>query len=251
MATVTPEQTRACYDAARDVLNGKMRRVDAMRHIAKTTGMKENPAGITIDTLRHLLQNQVYKLPLGTAQTRDVLTWIATDFGVDAARSCAQTVLDHVAATEGPPLRNGPQHSVRAAARDFLAGLPQPTLAAHLAAETIALAQSLARSPADRAARLAAADPTPRTATVTTTVFLRNPDVVATVLLRAAGTCEACATPAPFLRRSDNSPYLEVHHRIPLAENGPDTVANAIALCPNCHRHAHHGPALPAPDHPL
>ncbi len=40
---------------------------------------------------------------------------------------------------------------------------------------------------------------------------------------------------------SDKTPYLEVHHRIPLAKKGEDTVANAIALCPNCHRKSHYG----------
>jgi len=27
----------------------------------------------------------------------------------------------------------------------------------------------------------------------------------------------------------------------PLAEGGPDTADNAVACCPNCHRHLHHG----------
>ncbi|HXU34436.1 MAG TPA: HNH endonuclease [Thermoanaerobaculia bacterium] len=34
---------------------------------------------------------------------------------------------------------------------------------------------------------------------------------------------------------------MEVHHRIRLAYGGEDTVENAVALCPNCHREAHHG----------
>lgn len=71
--------------------------------------------------------------------------------------------------------------------------------------------------------------------------FIRNPHVVAEVLYRANGICESCKQPAPFARRTDSSPYLEVHHRIPLAENGDDIVENAIALCPNCHRKAHFG----------
>jgi 5-methylcytosine-specific restriction protein A len=71
--------------------------------------------------------------------------------------------------------------------------------------------------------------------------FVRNTDVVAEVLLRANGICEACRTPAPFIRRKDKSPYLEVHHRKPLADGGEDTVANAVAVCPNCHRQAHYG----------
>jgi 5-methylcytosine-specific restriction protein A len=34
---------------------------------------------------------------------------------------------------------------------------------------------------------------------------------------------------------------LEVHHKKQLSEGGEDTVENAIALCPNCHREAHYG----------
>ncbi|MEC5166165.1 putative HNH restriction endonuclease [Flavobacterium sp. PL11] len=44
-----------------------------------------------------------------------------------------------------------------------------------------------------------------------------------------------------FLRDNGNTPYLEVHHKKPLAEDGDDTIENAFALCPNCHRHAHYG----------
>jgi len=74
-----------------------------------------------------------------------------------------------------------------------------------------------------------------------TRVYLRNSDVVIEVLSRADGSCEECKKPAPFARKADGTPYLEVHHRIPLTKRGEDTVENAIALCPNCHRKAHHG----------
>jgi len=70
--------------------------------------------------------------------------------------------------------------------------------------------------------------------------FIRCPEVVVWVLQCANGTCELCTTPAPF-ERPNGTPYLEVHHVKPLAEGGPDTVDNAIALCPNCHRKAHYG----------
>jgi 5-methylcytosine-specific restriction protein A len=39
----------------------------------------------------------------------------------------------------------------------------------------------------------------------------------------------------------DGTPYLEVHHVKWLALGGSDTVSNAVALCPNCHRLMHHG----------
>jgi 5-methylcytosine-specific restriction protein A len=92
-----------------------------------------------------------------------------------------------------------------------------------------------------RLARLATASKKPARIQVVSTAFIRNPDVVAEVLFRAKGTCESCEKPAPFAKRSDSSPYLEVHHRIPLSADGDDSVDNAIALCPNCHRKYHFG----------
>jgi 5-methylcytosine-specific restriction protein A len=93
--------------------------------------------------------------------------------------------------------------------------------------------------------RLASAAKEPPLRFVTTIVFLRNPDVVAEVLTRANGICEECGDQAPFFRKTDHSPYLEVHHRVQLANGGEDTVQNAIALCPNCHRKKHHGEMEP------
>jgi len=71
--------------------------------------------------------------------------------------------------------------------------------------------------------------------------FKRNADVIVQVLDRANGFCERCECKAPFIRARDNTPYLEVHHKVLLSENGKDTVENAIALCPNCHRELHFG----------
>lgn len=104
-----------------------------------------------------------------------------------------------------------------------------------------ALAKSLADDPGARAERLRAASPRPGRRLVSQVEFVRNPDVVAEVLARARGRCGRCHNPAPFERASDGSPYLEVHHVLPLARGGDDSVENAIALCPNCHRHMHYG----------
>jgi 5-methylcytosine-specific restriction protein A len=81
----------------------------------------------------------------------------------------------------------------------------------------------------------------PERVEVVTVVFKRNPNVVVEVLNRANGFCERCRKEAPFLRAKDNSPYLEVHHHVPLCEGGNDIIENTIALCPNCHREAHYG----------
>jgi len=91
-----------------------------------------------------------------------------------------------------------------------------------------------------RAERLQKAKRYPEQYVTAQLAFRRNPDVVAEVLERAKGECEKCRKPAPFIRRSDGSPYLEVHHKHALADGGEDTVVNALAICPNCHREAHH-----------
>ena len=100
--------------------------------------------------------------------------------------------------------------------------------------------QSL-RDPAARKSRLQTSPPIPKVSYSYQIVFQRNPDVVAEVLDRANGACECCCAPAPFNRASDGTPYLEVHHVKFLANGGEDTVENAEALCPNCHRKKHHG----------
>ena len=75
---------------------------------------------------------------------------------------------------------------------------------------------------------------------VTTRVYKRSPYVVAEVLSRANGKCQSCKSDAPFLK-VDGTPFLEVHHIEWLSNGGEDSVENAIALCPNCHRQAHYG----------
>ncbi|WP_083854439.1 HNH endonuclease [Teichococcus cervicalis] len=77
---------------------------------------------------------------------------------------------------------------------------------------------------------------------VQTTVFERDPDIVAEALFQARGHCQSCKQPAPFRRFADGRPYLEVHHIVPLSEGGPDSLDNVTALCPNCHRDMHFGP---------
>jgi 5-methylcytosine-specific restriction endonuclease McrA len=96
-------------------------------------------------------------------------------------------------------------------------------------------------SASDRQLILQKSSKYPRKMEVSTTVFIRNQYVIAEVLERAKGICEQCQSEAPFLRASDNTPYLEVHHKKRLADGGEDTVKNAVALCPNCHRQSHYG----------
>ena len=64
--------------------------------------------------------------------------------------------------------------------------------------------------------------------------------VKAWVLEQADGVCECCRAKAPF-QDTNGLPFLEVHHVRKLADGGSDTIGNAVALCPNCHREMHYG----------
>lgn len=55
---------------------------------------------------------------------------------------------------------------------------------------------------------------------------------------RAKGICDLCGKVAPF-KDKNGKPYLESHHVVTLAENGPDAIYNTVAICPNCHRKIH------------
>lgn len=104
--------------------------------------------------------------------------------------------------------------------------------------EAVESAAKLSSSTRERI--LATESKTPVLIEVTTRVYKRSPYVVAEVLLRANGKCQSCKRDAPFLKE-DGTPFLEVHHFEWLSKGGEDSVENAIALCPNCHRQAHYG----------
>ena len=71
-----------------------------------------------------------------------------------------------------------------------------------------------------------------------TQTYARNPYISEYTKRRANGICELCKNPAPFSDKHD-IPYLESHHILWLSKNGPDTINNTVALCPNCHKRMH------------
>jgi 5-methylcytosine-specific restriction protein A len=83
----------------------------------------------------------------------------------------------------------------------------------------------------------------PKTVDRTISDYDRDPKVKAWVLQQADGKCECCSAtvPALFIMAESKQPYLEVHHVVPLANDGPDTPANTVAICPSCHRELHFG----------
>ena len=79
---------------------------------------------------------------------------------------------------------------------------------------------------------------TPKLTKTSTYQYSRDEYVRLYALRRAGDNCQLCLQKAPF-SRSDGSPYLEVHHIVPLSQGGSDSIDNVCALCPNCHRKMH------------
>jgi len=75
---------------------------------------------------------------------------------------------------------------------------------------------------------------------VKTVAYNRDPNIAAWLLKNSEGKCESCGNTSPF-KKSDGLFYLEIHHLKRLADGGSDTLNNAIAVCPNCHREFHYG----------
>lgn len=138
------------------------------------------------------------------------------------------------------PYANGDASQPEANDNDFSSGTKDEIVLEDRNADSYKEVQAAMRMPTHELTAMLAKSPRKPT-TQEISVYNRSPYVKAVVLLRAEGRCEGCKKPAPFNRKSDNTPYLEVHHIIQLANDGEDTVENAIALCPNCHRKAHYG----------
>lgn len=78
----------------------------------------------------------------------------------------------------------------------------------------------------------------PATKDVTATQYYRDKYISGYVKHLAKGHCQLCGGIAPFLDK-DGEPYLECHHIKWLSEGGEDSIENAVALCPNCHKKMH------------
>ncbi|WP_244472365.1 HNH endonuclease [Methylobacterium sp. Leaf108] len=93
-----------------------------------------------------------------------------------------------------------------------------------------------------RARALEAARSTPQASgkAARRSLYRRSVAVRRYVLARAAGVCESCGKPAPFVT-AQGEPYLEPHHTRRLSDGGPDDPRFVGGVCPDCHREIHHG----------
>lgn len=221
MARITPSLYKLAYKLGRRVYAGNMDRQQAEADLERA-GMNRTSASFSIGNLRQMLNGAAYHRAMSEGQTRYFLTAIHQDDGhpgLSKAIAAFEAHLPYLRTSNGngmPGLTALLQEfqqlaNLPASDEDCLDDLPHPPSGVVQPGQQIR----------------------------TSTRYKRDPLVRAFVCQRAKGKCEFCGN-LGFLMR-DGQRYLETHHIIRLASQGPDTVGNVIALCANDHREAHFG----------
>ncbi|MDJ0641642.1 MAG: HNH endonuclease signature motif containing protein [Erythrobacter sp.] len=236
MAKITAEQVRVVYRYANLWLQGSLTNREARDAAVSGSGISSGSAANLILIVRGLREGKRFTRTLSHAAAETLLELISSDFGEDGISNAVRALDQHIEYYEN--LDQGNRPGLKAIADRWRPRMTFDCYLEKLEKEVVAMA-SLPAS--ERRKRLPKAGNKPKSRRVSTKIYERNAAVIAEALAKADGVCERCKAKAPFLRAKDGTPYLEVHHKVPLAEGGEDTLGNAEALCPNCHRLRHFG----------
>lgn len=238
------QQQEIALRVARDVHNGKTKASVGRRLLSTEAKIPDGSAKIVIEVYQKMCEGSLFKRHL----SRVDMTYFLQSFGGDGNAEALSRALDalrlHIRWREAARVSQRGNREILAEQEARLAGLLAEgvTSIAEVNREFQAkVALALVDNGDTRRSRLAQAPRLPRKVAKLVYVYERSADVVAEVLAQSMGVCNRCERPAPFNRKSDGTPYLEVHHKILLSAGGEDTVENAEALCANCHRHRHYG----------
>jgi 5-methylcytosine-specific restriction protein A len=232
VAEISEEQVSAAYTVGREWLTASITRTEAVNLLATEHGLNRVSAGDLLQVLKAMVAGERFTRSISAPAAAIFLKRLNRDHGSDLTLNAVAALDQHIAYYE--EIRPVTLHKLRAVTDEW-------RTAANPAQFEFEVSKMLEAPAAERKGKLPPAGTKPKVSYAQVKVFQRSPAVVAEVLLRAQGNCETCKQPAPFARASDGQPYLEVHHVVKLADGGEDTVANAIAVCPNCHRRHHFG----------
>lgn len=237
---ITKDQYSAAFSVAIDFYHGRLTLKTGSDHLNKVHKLNLASARDYMYDFRCMMNGEVFHRAMSADAIDYFLSEIQSQFGLDALKNAVKATELHITYYEA--LDRGKLYKLRGVVEKYKKKFDAVTNYSDLERRfQKQVSDSLNITSEARLQRLHSASTKPKQIQVTTTVYIRNPDVVAQVLLKANGICEACLQPAPFIKKSDGLPYLEVHHKKRLADGGEDSVKNAIALCPNCHRKFHYG----------
>ncbi len=242
MQKILLDEIALCFRLGADVVRGNITLSDAAL-LAASNGMNPGSARGYIKIVRDMTEGVTYKRTLNEMAADYYLSNIGEEFGASYYKNALSSLRKHIDYYESNGKRNVvaqkrilAKHSARLTYQ--LNGLPE----ADVERETLQgkIAKSASDTSEARRARLESATGIAEPFFVVATAYRRNHDVIAERLSLAGDICGLCYDKAPF-DRENGTPFLEVHHIIPLSEGGKDTVENTAALCPNCHREVHFG----------
>lgn len=230
----------AAYQKAKQVFNKELTQTAAAKQLFQNHGINENSAKIMLAVYKKLISGRGFKRALSAPDTRYFLERILAENGSNSLIKPLAALWKHIEYYEQK--NDVSLNAMREVALKFSSFSETINSIENIERQfQNEILDSLNSNAEERKHRLEKARKIPKVRVISIAVYERNPDVVAEVLLRANGCCENCKSAAPFNRRKDNTPYLEVHHKKRLADGGEDTIENAIGLCPNCHRKMHFG----------
>lgn len=241
------EQQAEALRLAQQVESGELTKALAARRLSEIFGVSLGSAAIVIGIFLDIFDGRVFKRTLSAEDLDYAMGAIASQEDAAGLEKALSALRMHIEYRESDGINPVKSRAILAKYASLLKHVTAESSVVPVYLPDIELmfqdevGNARMSSQQERRMRLARANKLPLKIPRLVYIYERNPDVVVEVLFRAGGFCEGCKVLAPFLRKANGTPYLEVHHVVPLAEGGEETVENAIALCPNCHRKSHYG----------
>ena len=237
---ITQTQIEAIYEVAVKIFADQLALKTGVKLLQEQYQWNPNSARYYIKGHSLMMQGELFERTMNAPATDYFLSRIAKDLGPLALEKAVSAVRKHIEYYEG--IRPVTLQALSLVAAKYEISVPKPiSLAEEEESFRAEVKLAFGATAEQRQAQLNTSPKLSEKVARLIETFKRSPYVVAEVLHRAAGVCGSCLKAAPFKRKKDGAPYLEVHHRKLLSHGGEDTVANAIALCPNCHRELHYG----------
>ena len=237
---ITNTQIEAIYEVAVKIFTDQVTLKAGIKVLEEQHQWNPTSAGYYINGDSLMMKGELFERTMNAPATDYFLSRIEKDLGPLALEKAVRAVREHIKYYEG--IRPVTLRALGLVVAKYAFSVPKPvSLAEEEESFRAEVKLAFGATAEQRQAQLNASPKLPEKVARLVETFKRSPYVVAEVLHRAAGVCGSCLKKAPFTRKKDGAPYLEVHHRRQLAHGGEDTVANAIAVCPNCHRELHYG----------
>lgn len=234
MAKITEEQVCAAFEISKKVFSGDLKKSEGVNVLVSNYYLNKASAGDFIQCFKCMLEGRIFQRAMSCSAMDYFLEKIDCDFSPVYLKNAVKALDLHIEYWERHYQTNViSMRNVSTKYKELIQkGLTVEIYQDFLNSEVL---KSLNLSKSERLGRIANSKIKPKKLIVSTTIYQRNPDVVAESLVRAAGVCERCNKDAPFIRLKDKTPYLEVHHIQRLADDGLDVLENTMAICPNCH----------------